>query len=157
MRLRRSLSKFGHDVAVARRKPYLVRSAVLGYAYATTTRRYVIMTDAQDAVFGTLLIELVRELHISRVKIHLLGFRIGCNLPDIGLWIRALGLPATTPVEFETANNLHSPARLKHVGIKVCWSGPTRASREWHEVTLLAAITELWRSVTPSHGFELIP
>ncbi len=105
---------------------------------------------------GRLLIELVHGLQIG-LKFHLVGFRLGCNLPDIGHWIRLLGLRTTTPVEFEAANNYESPARLNYVGIKVCWGGSSRASREWHEVALLAAITELWRSVTPSHGFELTP
>jgi hypothetical protein len=71
------------------------------------------------------------------------------------IWWRVLKLPATTPVEFETANNVKSPARLNHVGLEVCWGGSSRASQEWHEVALLAVITELWRCVTPSHGFEL--
>ena len=144
-------------MAAARRRSSLVQSAVLGYCFAATTRRYVVMTDEQDAVFGSQLIELVKELHISGLKIHLVGFRLGCNLPDIGRWLRVLGLRPTTPVDFETANNIGSPARLNHVGIKVCWGGSSRASQEWHEVALLAAITELWRCVTPSHGFELVP
>ena len=141
--------------ALARRRPCLVRSVVLGYCYAATTRRYVVMTDAQDTEFGRLLIELVRELHLKELKIHLVGFRVGYNLPDIGRWMRTLGLPLTTPVEFETANNVESMARLNHVGIKVCWGESSRASQEWHEVALLAAITSLWRCVTPSRGFEL--
>jgi len=143
-------------MAVARRRPYLVRSVVLGYCYAATTRRYVVMTDAEDAAFGELLIELVEELHLKGLKIHLVGFRLGCNLPDIGHWLRVLGLPPP-PVDFETANNVKSPARLKHVGIKICWGGSSRASQEWHEVALLAAIISLWSCVTPSHGFELVP
>jgi hypothetical protein len=143
-------------MALARREPSLVQSAVLGYCLAATTRHYVIMTDEQDAVYGRLLIELVKELHISGLKVRLVGFRVGYNLPDIGRWLRILELRATTPVDFETANNLESMARLNHVGIKVCWDESSRASQEWHEVALLAAITELWRSVTPSHGYELI-
>lgn len=142
-------------MALARRRPRLVRSVVLSYGYAATTRRYVVMTDAEDAEFGKLLIEAVHELHISELKIHLVGFRVGSNLPDIGHWLRLLELRPTTPVEFETANNVKSMARLKHVGIKLCWGAPSRASQEWHEVALLAALIELWRSVTPSHGFEL--
>ena len=144
-------------MAVARRSPYLVRSAVLGYCYGATTRRYVVMTDAKDAEFGKLLIELVGELHMKGLKVHLVGFRVGFNLPDIGQWLRVLELPATTLVEFETANNVKSLARINHVGIKVCWGGSSRASHEWHEVALLAAIISLWRCVTPSHGFELVP
>jgi hypothetical protein len=79
------------------------------------------------------------------------------NLPDVGHWLRVLKLPAMTPVEFGTANNVKSPARLNHAGIKVCWVGSSRASQEWHEVTLLASITSLCRCVTPSHDFELAP
>jgi hypothetical protein len=143
-------------MSLARRRPHLVRSAVLGYCYAATTRRYVVLTDADDADYGKSLIELVRELHINELKIHLVGFRVGCNLPHIAHWLRVLKLPPTTAVDFETANNTQSPARLNHVGIKVCWGDSSRASQEWHEVALLAAIIELWRSVTPSHGFELV-
>jgi hypothetical protein len=95
------------------------------------------LTNGDDADFGKLLIEVVRELHINEVKVHLAGFRVGFNLPDIGQWLRVLALPATTPVEFETANNVKSPARLNHVGIKVCWGGSSRASQEWHEVAML--------------------
>jgi hypothetical protein len=142
-------------MALARRKPYRVRSAVLGYVYAVTTDRYVIMTDENDADFGKLLIELVRELHIVGLKIHLVGFHVGCNMIDIGQWLRVLELPPATPVDFVRANNLDNFARLKHVGIRICWGGTSRASREWHEVALLAAIIELWRSVTRSRGFEL--
>lgn len=144
-------------MALARREPSLVQSAVLGYCLAATSRHYVIMTDEQDAVYGRLLIEFVKELHISGLKVHLVGFRLGCNLPDIGRWLRVLGLQTIPPVDFETTNNVGSPARLNHVGIKVCWGRSSRTSQEWHEVALLAAITELWRSVTPSHGYELIP
>jgi hypothetical protein len=115
------------------------------------------MTNAEDADFGRLLVELVRELHNSRLKFHLVGFRVGCNLPDVGRWIDFLGLPVTTPVDFETANNVESPTRLNHIGIKVCWGGSSRASQEWHEIALLAAVTELWRCVTSSHDFELVP
>jgi hypothetical protein len=85
-------------MSLARRRPYLVRSAVLGYCYAATTRRYVVLTNGDDADFGKLLIEVVRELHINEVKVHLAGFRVGFNLPDIGQWLRVLALPATTPV-----------------------------------------------------------
>jgi hypothetical protein len=141
-------------MSLARRERYQVRSAVLGYCVAATTRRYVILTDKVDAKFGKQLIEVVRELHISDLKIHLVGFRVGRKLSDIDDWLRVLELPST-PVDFETANNTRSPARLNHVGIKVCWGASSRASQEWHEVALLAAITELWRSVTPSLGFEL--
>jgi hypothetical protein len=95
--------------------------------------------------------------HFADSGIHLVGFRVGCNLPDIGQWLRVLELPATTPVEIETANNVKSPARLNHVSIKVCWGRSSRASQEWHQVALLAAITELWRCVTSSYGFEPAP
>lgn len=144
-------------MSLARRRSSPVQSAVLGYCLAATTRRYVIMTGEQDAVYGRLLIELVRELHLKGLKVHLVGFRVGYNPPDIGRWLRILELRAMTSVEFEMANNVESMARLNHVGIKVCWGESSRASREWHEVALLAAITELWRCVAPSHGFELMP
>lgn len=135
----------------------VLRGAVLGYYYAATTRRYVVMTDAEDADFGKLLIDLVRKLHINGLKIAPVGFRVRNNLPDIARWLRILGLPATMPVDFETANNVESLARLNHVGIKLSWGELSRASQEWHEVALLAAITELWRCVTLSYGFELAP
>jgi hypothetical protein len=62
-----------------------------------------------------------------------------------------------TPVEFETANNVKSPARLNHAGIKLCWVGSSRASQEWYEVALLTSIISLWRCITPSHDFGIPP
>jgi hypothetical protein len=44
---------------------------------------YVVLTDVDDAEFGRLLIEVLRELHINELNVHLVGFRIGCNLPYI--------------------------------------------------------------------------
>jgi hypothetical protein len=55
-------------MSLARRRPYLVRTAVLGYCCAAITRRYVVMTDAEDAEFGKLIIEVVRELHFNERK-----------------------------------------------------------------------------------------
>jgi hypothetical protein len=67
--------------------------------------------------------------------------------------VREFGLPSA-PEDYETANNLDSPARLNHIGIRVCWGDSRRPSPEWHQVAVLAAVTELWRCVTGTNGFH---
>ncbi len=140
-------------MCVARRRPYLVRSAVLGYCYAATTHRYVIITDAIDARYGKLLFELMDELHLDGPMIRYVGFRAGSRQNDVPALAKAFGLPSA-PDDYETANNLDSPARLNHIGIRVCWGDSHRASPEWHQVAVLAAVTELWRCVAGTNGFH---
>ena len=138
-------------MCVARRQPYLARSAVLGYCYAATTHRYVIITGANDAEYGKMLFELVEELHLDGPALRFVGFRAGSRRTDVPALVRAFGLPSA-PDDYETANNLDSPARLNHIGIRVCWGDSHRASPEWHQVAVLAAVTELWRCVTGTNG-----
>ncbi|MFP5237660.1 MAG: hypothetical protein ACLGSD_17330 [Acidobacteriota bacterium] len=143
-------------MSVAQHKPYLVRSVVLGYCYAATTHRHVVITGAQDAEYGNMLFKLVEELHVEGLAIRYVGYRAGTRQTDVAALVEAFGLPAA-PHDYETANNLGSPARLNHIGIRVCWGDSHRASPEWHQVAVLAAVTELWRCVSPKNGFQTIP
>jgi hypothetical protein len=140
-------------MSVARRQPYLVRSALLGYCCAATTHRYVVITDANDAEYGKMLFNLIEELHLDGPAIRYVGFRAGSRQKDVQAQARAFGLPSA-PHDYETANNLDSAARLNHIGIRVCWGDSRRASPEWHQVAVLAAVTELWRCVTSANGFN---
>jgi hypothetical protein len=138
-------------ISVAGRHPYLVRSAVLGYCYAATTHRYVTITDATDAEYGEMLFKLFDELHLEGPVIRYVGFRKGSSRNDVSALARAFGL-RSAPEDYETANNLDSPVRLNHIGIRVCWGNSHRSSPEWHQVAVLAAATELWRCVTGTDG-----
>lgn len=138
---------------VARRRPYLVRSAVLGYCYAATTHRHVIMTDATDAEWGKIIFELLKELNLGGPAIRYVGFRAGSLQTDVPARARAFDLPSA-PEDYETTNNLDSPVRLNHIGIRVCWGDSRRASSEWHQVAVLAAVTELWRCVSRTDGLH---
>lgn len=140
-------------MSVARRRPYLVRSAVLGYCYAATTHRYVVITDAKDAEYGKALFELLEELHLDGPAIRYVGFRAGSRQTNVPNLAKAFNLPPA-PDDYETSNNLDSPARLNHIGIRVCWGNSRRASPEWHQVAVLAAVTEMWRCVTGTNGFH---
>jgi hypothetical protein len=138
---------------VARRRPYLVSDAVLGYCYAATTHRHVILTDKKDAEYGELLFDLVKELHLGELAIQYVGFRAGSRKTDVEALRQQLGLPPAD-ADYETTNNLDSPARLNHIGIKLCWGDSHRASPAWHQVAVLAAITELWRCVSRPDGLH---
>lgn len=140
-------------MGVARRQPYLVRSAVLGYCYAATTHRYVIITDANDAEYGRMLFTLVDELHLDGPALRYVGFRAGARRTDVPSLAKAFEFPSA-PHDYETANNLDSPARLNHIGIRVCWGNSRRSSPEWHQVAVLAAVTELWRCVSRPNGLH---
>jgi hypothetical protein len=140
-------------MCVARRQPCLVRSAVLGYCYAATTHRYVIITGANDAEYGNLLFELIDELHLDGLAIRYVGFRAGSSQNDVPALAKTFGLPSA-PDDYETANNLDSPVRLNHIGIRVCWGDSHRSSPEWHQVAVLAAVTELWRCITGANAFH---
>ena len=74
-------------------------------------------------------------------------FRVGSSQNDVPALAKAFGL-RSAPEDYETTTNLDSPARLSHIGIRVCWGDSHRASPEWHQVAALAAVTELWRCVT---------
>jgi hypothetical protein len=143
-------------MTVARRQPYLVRRVVLGYCYAATTHRHVIITDANDADYAKLLFDLMEELHLNGPAIRYVGYRAGSRQTDVAALVKAFGLPAA-PHDHETANNLDSPARLNHIGIRVCWGDSRRASPEWHQVAVLAAVTEVWRCVTGTNGWQRVP
>ena len=140
-------------MCVARRQPYLVRSAVLGYCFAATTHRYVIITEPNDAEYGEMLFKLLDELQLDGPVIRYVGFRAGSSQNDVQAMAKAFGLPPA-PEDYETANNLDSAARLNHIGIRVCWGDSHRSSPEWHQVAVLAAVTELWRCVTGTNGFD---
>jgi len=138
---------------VARRRPCLVRSAVLGYCLAATTHRYVITTDAMNAEYGKTLFELMKELHLGEPAIRYVGFRAGSDQTDVKALRKRLRLPPAE-ADYETTNNLDGPARLNHIGIRVCWGDSHRASPEWHQVAVLAAVTELWRCVSRTDGLH---
>jgi hypothetical protein len=140
-------------MCVARHQPYLVRSAVLGYCYAATTHRYVIISDANDAEYDEMLLKLLDELHLDGPVIRYVGFRAWSSQNDVPALAKAFGLPSA-PEDYETANNLDSAARLNHIGIRMCWGNSHRSSPEWHQVAVLAAGTELWRCVTVTNGFN---
>jgi hypothetical protein len=140
-------------MCVAQRRPHLVRSAVLGYCLAATTHRYVVITDANDAEYGKMLFKLLHELHLHGPVIRYVGFRAGSRRNDVPALAKAFELPSA-PHDHETANNLDSAARLNHIGIRVCWGDSHRSSPEWHQVAVLAAVTELWRCVTGTNGFH---
>ena len=139
-------------MSVARRQPHLVRGVVLGYCYAATTHRYVIITDTSDAEYGEMLFRLVDELHLVGPVIRYIGFRAGSTQNDVPALAKGFGL-RSAPHDHETANNVDSPARLNHIGIRLCWGKSHRASPEWHQVAVLAAVTELWRCATGANGF----
>jgi hypothetical protein len=138
---------------VARRRPYLVSDAVLGYCYAATTHRHVILTDKKDAEFGALLFDLVKELHLGAPAIRYVGFRAGSRQTDVEALRQRLDLPPAER-DYETTNNLDSPARLNHIGIRMCWGDSHRSSPEWHQVAVLAAVTELWHCVSRPDGLH---
>jgi hypothetical protein len=140
-------------MGVARRQPDLVRKVVLGYCFAATTHRYVIITDLNDAEYGEMLFKLLDELQLDGPVIRYVGFRTGSSQNDVQAMAKAFGLPSA-PEDYETANNLDSAARLNHIGIRVCWGDSHRSSPEWHQVAVLAAVTELWRCVTGKNGFH---
>ncbi len=57
---------------------------MLGYCYAATTHRHVIMTDANDAVSGKMLFKLVEEFHIGGQAIYYYaGSRVGSHQTDV--------------------------------------------------------------------------
>jgi hypothetical protein len=149
----RSVSLARKLMTVARRQPYLVRSAVSGYCYAATTHRYVIISDAHDAEYGKMLFKLVDELDLDGPTLRYVGFRAGARQNAVQALARSFGLPSA-PGDYETANNLESLARLNHLGIRICWGDSHRSSPEWHQVAVLAAVTELWRCVTSTKRFH---
>ena len=138
---------------LALRRRGLVRSVVLGYCYAATAQRHVIITDTEDAEYAKIVEELVKELKIPELTIHHVGFRVGLRETDVEAVRLELGLEPA-PFHHETANNLHSPARLNHLGIRLCWGSSPSATREWHHVAVLAATIELWRWLLPGNGFD---
>ncbi len=112
-------------------------------------------TDADDAEYGNLLFKLVEELGLDGPAIRYVGYRVGSQQIDVPALAKAFGLPAA-PDDYETANNVDSPACLKHIGIRVCWGDSRRASPEWHQVAALAAVTELWSCVSATNGFPQV-
>ena len=91
-----------------------------------------------DAADAKILEEVVEELNIPQLAIHHIGFRVGSRQTDVEARRPELGLEPA-PVHFETANNLSSPARLNHLGVRVCWGDSPSATREWHHAAVLAA------------------
>jgi hypothetical protein len=143
-------------MTVARRHPSLVRCVVLGYCYAATTHRHVIITNVNDADYAKMLFDLVEELHLNGPALRYVGYRAGSRQTDVAALVKAFGLPAA-PHDHETANNSDSPARLNHIGVRVCWGDSRRPSAEWHQVAVLAAVTELWSCVTGTNGVNRGP
>jgi hypothetical protein len=131
---------------VALRYPYLVREAALGYCWAATTRRRIVLTDDADAVYGRVLIRCIKKLRVPGLKVKLVGFTIGEVIPNLDHWKDRLGLRRRITPEYEPASNQAHKAALDYAGLKITWGGSALPSREWHEVILVASVIELWRA-----------
>jgi predicted O-methyltransferase YrrM len=80
----------------------------------------------------------------------LVGFEVDGVKSDLASWLTELGLDSKTEVFHEKAKTPHNQAELDHLRIDVCLvQGQHRQSREFFEVMLLAAVTELWKCVGP--------
>lgn len=98
----------------------------------------------------------LRERTGLRQPYPLRGISGGNRRTNVPALATAFGLPAV-PEEHETANSLDSPARLNHTGIRVCGGDSCRVSPDWHQVAVLAAVTELWRCVSGTNEFHRAP
>jgi hypothetical protein len=124
---------------------------VLGYLYAVDERLQVRLTGREYAPYGRVLISLVDQI-VNRLYSpwlcwRLVGFEIDGERKDPAGWFEDLGLKPTR-IPFTKPNAPGNRAELDHIRIDVCFAGgESRLSREFCEVMLLAAVTELWRCV----------
>ncbi len=140
------------DVTI--RDPYLARHGVIGYLYGVDKRMQVLITDHLYASYGRVLIDIVDQV-VERLdqpwlSWNLVGFEVDGVKADLTTWLTELGLDTKTDVFHEKAKAPHNQAELDHIRIDVCLArGENRQSREFYEVMLLAAVTELWKCVAP--------
>lgn len=135
---------------LASRNPYLVRQVVMGYCHSVSVRMRVVLTDDADADFGRKLLKLVKELNLPQLSARIIGFSVGDEQANLTTWLQLLGLSSSTDIKSEPAHNSDNSAALRHVGIKLVCGKSKRASREFHEVMMVAAVIELWKCVTTS-------
>lgn len=141
-------------MAVTRNDPYIIRHAVLGYLYAANDRMQVVLTGHQYAPYGRVLISLVGQIRERLdhpwLTWRLVGFEVDGERGDLAGWLVDLSLEPDFHVEFTKANTAHNKGELDHIRIDVCSAlGKHRLSREFQEVMVLAAATELWKCVRP--------
>jgi hypothetical protein len=141
-------------VAVTRNVAYLVRHAVLGYLYAANDRLQVVLIDRQYAPYGRVFIDLAdriaERLDCSWLTWRLIGVKVDGERGDPAGWWADLCLEPNLHVGFTKANTAHNRAELDHIRIDICSAfGKHRLSREFYEVMILAAATELWKCVRP--------
>lgn len=141
---------------VTKEGPSLVRHAVLGYLYAVDDRMQIRLTDRQNAPYGRVLMSLVdqiaKRLRSPWLCWRLLGVEVDKEHKDPAGWFRDLGVePSRIPdvFPFTRPKTPHNRAELDHIRIEVCFAGGGyRRSREFYEVMLLAAASELWKCVS---------
>ena len=135
---------------LALHNPYLVQTVVMGYCHTVSTRMCTVLTEYEDAGLGRMLLQLVKKLNFPSLSYRIIGFQVGDRRADMVPWLIALGLHPETDIKWELAHNCDNDAALKHIGIEIVWNQSKRASREFHEVALVAAVISLWQCVSIS-------
>lgn len=149
IRLERAIKMSHALLRIARRDRDLVRRVVLGYCLAVSDRMRVEFIDIRDAKRGRELIELVKNMRLPWLGIRLVGYSLAAEKGDPNEWLKIFGLKTTTPIDYVHAQNQSSRSELGHIAIDVRNFAAQRNSREFLEVMLVAAATELWRCVLP--------
>jgi hypothetical protein len=142
-------------LTVTKLDPCKVRHAALGYLYAVDDRMQVRLTGREYAPYGRVLLSLVdrvaERLHSPSLCWRLKGIEVDKERKDPRGWFRDLILEPSkipTDIPFTSPKTPHNTAELDHILIDVCFAGgKNRVSREFHEVMLFAAVTELWKCV----------
>jgi hypothetical protein len=134
---------------IARRDPYFVRLAVLGYCCAVSDRRRIILTDMRVVEYGQIIIGLVKELKLPWLEIRLVGYMVGDEKGHMKKWLEILKPGPTTQIDYVQAENQSSQAELEHIGIDIRNTVSKRNSLEFLEVMVIAASAEMWRCVWP--------
>jgi len=134
---------------VTRHDQYLVRRLVLEYCHAVSSRMLVELADYSDSWFGRQLLRLVDDLACSWLAWRIKGFRLGTKQSDPAGWLEQLGLPEDTEINWVQPHNGESDANFDHIGIEIINERTQRASREFLEVMLVAAVSDLWSCVRP--------
>ena len=113
------------------------------------------LTGREFAPYGRVLISLVDQvaerLHSPWICWRLVGIEVDKERKDPRGWLRDLIFEPNripTNIPFINPKTPHNTAELDHILIKACFAGGKyRVSREFYEVMLLAAVTELWKCV----------
>jgi hypothetical protein len=132
---------------IARRDPYVVRCAVLGYCYAVSDRRRIRLTDLLVAEYGQTLVRLVKHLKLPWIEVRLIGYQVADEKGDLSAWLKVIKPGRNTRLEFVLAENQSSRAELGHIGIDIRNAESQRSSVAFFAVMVTAATTEIWRCV----------